>query len=182
MKGVKTMANMKMRIEALWSKMYNEYKSTYDYIYKTGHINNNPLWYSTANEVASCYEDYTKHDGKLKECREETQHMYTNLGNYIRRQDKLAKEESMYKVLEMCRDTINIAFQDLGLEMNSNNRISFAKSNKLMNYLFDNIIKPRFEELGIKGIKLKNKSRITPNAYDLFDITNIEFTKNDKVE
>ena len=160
-------SNMKNKIETLWDKIKSE--------------KCNPLWYYSYLEAMKAYDDYKAHNGKLKECEKDTQNIYTNLGNYIRKKEKEEKEQSVRNLIILFGNQFDALLDEFGIEKAYNNSYRVRDLNKFFLYMYDNIIEPKIKELGIKGLKLKNRSRITPNAYELFDFSNVEFN-TDKIK
>lgn len=156
-------SNMKNKIETLWDNIVND---KYE----------NPSWIYDDEEITRAYKDYKVHNGKLKECEKDTQNIYTNLGNHIRKKEKEEKEQSVRNLIILFGNQFDALLDEFGIgKVYRNSSYRVRNLNKFFLYMYDNIIEPKIKELGIKGLKLKNRSRITPNAYELFDFSNVEF-------
>lgn len=155
-------SNMRNKIETLWDNIVND---KYE----------NPSWIYDDEEITRAYKDYKVHNGKLKECEKDTQNIYTNLGNHIRKKEKEEKEQSVRNLIILFGNQFDALLDEFGIGKAYNNSYRVRNLNKFFLYMYDNIIEPKIKELGIKGLKLKNRSRITPNAYELFDFSNVEF-------
>lgn len=162
-------SNMKNKIETLWYNIVND---------KCG----NPSWTYNSYEIGHAYEDYKAHNGKLKECEKNTQNIYTNLGNHIRKKEKEEKEQSVRNLIILFGNQFDALLDEFGIGKAYNNSYRINDLNKFFLYVYDNIIEPKIKELGIKGLKLKNRSRVTPNAYELFDFSNVEFNTDETKE
>jgi hypothetical protein len=159
--------DMKSKIVALWDKAKSE--------------KCNPLWYYGYSELMKAYDDYKSHNGKLKECEEITRRIYTNIGNHIRKEEKLQKEQSVRNLIVLFGNQLDALLDEFGIGKAYGNSYRIKDLNKFFLYMYDNVIEPKIKELGIKGLKLKNRSRATPNVYELFDFSNVEFD-TDEIE
>lgn len=159
--------DMKSKIVALWDKVESE--------------RSNPLWLYNYHDVMRAYDDYKSHNGKLKECEEITRRIYTNTGNHIRREEKLQKEKSVRDVVTLFGNQLDTLLDEFGIGKGYSNSYRVLNLNKFFLYMYDNVIESKIKELGIKGLKLRNRSRATPNVYELFDFSNVEFD-TDKIE
>lgn len=159
--------DMKSKIVALWDKAKSE--------------KCNPLWYYSYPQLMQAYDDYKSHNGKLKECEETTRRIYTNIGNHIRREERLQKEKSVRDLMVLFGNQFDTLLDEFGIGKAYGNSYRIINLNKFFLYMYDNVIEPKIKELGIKGLKLKNRSRATPNVYELFDFSNVEFDI-DKIE
>lgn len=159
--------DMKSKIVALWDKIESE--------------KYNPLLYYSYHEVMKAYDDYKSHNGKLKECEETTRRIYTNIGNRIRKEEKLQKEQSVRNLVALFGNQFDTLLDEFGIGKAYGNSYRIKDLNKFFLYMYDNIIEPKIKELGIKGLKLKNRSNVTPNVYELFDFSDVEFD-TDKIE
>lgn len=56
-------SNMKNKIETLWYNIVNDKCE-------------NPSWIYDDHDISHAYEDYKVHNGKLKECKKDTQNIY----------------------------------------------------------------------------------------------------------
>lgn len=159
--------DMKSKIVALWDKVESE--------------RSNPLWRYNYCNIMQAYDDYKSHNGKLKECKEITRRIYTNTGNHIRKEEKLQKEKSVRDVVTLFGNQLDTLLDEFGIGKGYSNSYRVLNLNKFFLYMYDNVIEPKIKELGIKGLKLRNRSRATPNVYELFDFSDVEFD-TDKIE
>ena len=138
---------------------------------------------ATAEEVAAAFKDFQRCDFNLKhpDILKTTLKIYNNINSALYREMRVNKERGTRAVVCMFGKQLDDILAEFGIGKGYNNSYRVKNANKFFLYVYDNIIEPKIKELGIKGLKLKNRSRITPYSYELFDFSNVEFN-TDSVE
>ena len=134
------------------------------------------------DKVKDTYEDYINHNSQLSKCElSETRKVYNNYYSLVHRETKEQQRHEATKFMNtFCEGNLAKALTDSGIGYNPHTmEYRVMDTKQLLQYVFENLLKPKFEEAGIKGVKLKKN--ISINSYGLFDFTDVEFNTN-KVE
>lgn len=147
-------------------------------------LNDNPLNdYST--DVYLMCKRYFEGNCKVNSLSEYNRRIYRNFYSWACRARKRKESEDMEKFLhDFIGNSINNIFQEIGIEYAyvGNDKYAYRLQNrdKLWTYVFENIIKPKLEAKGLKGVKaLKTASVLSQR---LFDFSEAYIDKKEKVE
>jgi len=147
-------------------------------------LSDNPLNDYTKDVYLMC-KHYFECKCKVNNLHENDKRIYRNFYSWACRTCKRKESEDMEKFLhDFIGNSINKIFQEIGIEYAYVGYGKYAyklqNRDRLWTYVFENIIKPKLEAKGLKGVKaLKTASVLSQR---LFDFSEAYIDKKEKVE
>lgn len=130
------------------------------------------------DEHNKIYTEWKEHNYKLKECSEDTVRAIRTLYARIKREEKQKANIDRQKFLNtFLEQPLKDIFEKMGFKYTQRSRsFRLEDKRKLLEYLFEQCIKPKLEELGISNVKLKSQATI--NSYEPFDFTHMQLARD----
>ena len=161
-----------------WKRIYEAWKNHNLKSIDESDLRYRIIAYHTFHEIVDSYADWIAHNGKKIDCTPDTQKIYKDCYECTYRTLKREKEEKMRQVICQYNNSMDEVLEEFGIgRVTWGDNISYRVTNlnKFFLKVWDEYLDKRIQELGIKGLKLRDRKKVTCNSCELFDFKDAEF-------